>query len=102
MKTSIVAILLAVGLLLRPQPTPVAVNGVVPDTPVNLVAVQAEGPQVLSSAEMTSTVGAGITGCYETKAANGDTYVTCCLDVWIFAICMAVNWSAVQRLIPFV
>ena len=102
MKTSIVAALLAVGLLLRPQSTPMTDNVMLPNNPVSITAAPPAAPQPLSAADMKNTVGAGITGCYQTQAANGDVYVTCCLDVWIFAICVAVNWTAVQSVIPFV
>lgn len=101
MKTTIVATILAVGMLLRPQPMPIADNGAIPDNPMAISATQQTAPQVLNSAEMNTTVGNGLTGCYQTKATNGDVYLTCCLDLWIFAICVAVNWTAVERVIPF-
>jgi hypothetical protein len=101
MKTTIITTLLAVGMLLRPQPMPFADNGAIPDNPVVISATQQTAPQVLTAADMNTAVGNGLTGCYQTKAENGDIYVTCCLDLWIFAICVAVNYSAVSRIIPF-
>jgi hypothetical protein len=100
MKTTIITTLLAVGMLLRPQPMPIADNGAIPDNPVTISATQQTAPQVLNTAEMKTVVGNGLTGCYQTKAENGDVYVTCCLDLWIFAVCVAVNYSAIQRIIP--
>lgn len=100
MKTTILTTMLAVGMLLRPQPMQMTNNGAIPDNPVAISSAQETAPQVLKSAEMKTVVGNGITGCYQTKAENGDTYVTCCLDLWIFAVCVAVNYSAVQRIIP--
>ncbi len=102
MKTTIITTLLAVGMLLRPQPMPIAGNGVIPDNPAAISATQQTTPQLLTGAEMNTVVGNGLTGCYQTKAQNGDVYVTCCLDLWIFAICVAVNWSALERIIPFI
>jgi len=100
MKTTIVTALLAVGMLLRPQPMAVADNGTTPGNSVAISASQQTAPRVLSTAEMKSVVGNGLTGCYQTKSVNGDVYVTCCLDLWIFAVCVAVNYSAIQRIIP--
>ncbi len=102
MKTTIITTLLAVGMLLRPQPMPIAGYGAIADNPAAISATQQTTPQVLTSAEMNTVVGNGLTGCYQTKAENGDVYVTCCLDLWIFAICVAVNWSALERIIPFI
>ena len=101
MKTSIIVAMLSVGMLLRPQPTPVVNNGEALNNAVVVTATEQATPQALNKAEMQSAVGAGLTGCYQTKDASGDVYVTCCLDLWIFAICVAVNWSAVERAIPF-
>jgi|WetSurMetagenome_2_1015567.scaffolds.fasta_scaffold320652_2 hypothetical protein len=101
MKTSIVAALLAVGLLLRPQPTPITDNGAATNGPVSIVAAQPATPQILNTAEMQTAIGAGLTGCFQQVAANGDVYGTCCIDLWIFAVCVSVNWSAIERAIPF-
>jgi hypothetical protein len=101
MKTSIAVMLLAVGMLLRPQPAPVINSGMAPDNTVVVAAAQQTTPQVLNNVEMKNAVGAGLTGCFQTKAQNGDVYVTCCLDLWIFAICVGVNWSALERILPF-
>jgi hypothetical protein len=101
MKTTIITTLLAVGMLLRPQPITVADNAAIPDNPRSISTTQQTTPQVLNTAEMNAAHGSGISGCYQSKAENGDVYVTCCLDLWIFAVCVAVNWSAVERIIPF-
>jgi hypothetical protein len=100
MKTTILTTLLAVGMLLRPQPMTIAENSALANNPVAITATQQATPQVLTVADMKAAVGKGITGCYQTTAADGDVYVTCCLDLWIFAVCVAVNYSAVQRIIP--
>ena len=100
MKTTILTTLLAVGMLLRPQSTQIASTGAIQDNPVTISTVQQTAPRVLTAADMNTAVGNGLTGCYQTKAENGDVYVTCCLDLWIFAVCVAVNYSAIQRIIP--
>ncbi len=102
MKTTIITTLLAVGMLLRPQPMPIADNGATLENQVAISATQQTAPQVLKTAEMNTAVGSGLTGCFQQVAANGDVYGICCVDLWIFAICVSVNWSAIERLIPFV
>jgi hypothetical protein len=101
MKTTIITTLLAVGMLLRPQPVPVANNGVIPDNPVAISATQQAASQVLTTAEMNTAVGSGVTGCFQQIDVNGDVYDTCCIDLWIFVVCVSVNVSAIERLIPF-
>lgn len=99
MKTTIITTLLAVGMLLRPQPIPTTNNGVLPDNPMALSVTQQTTAQVLKTVEMNSAVGSGLSGCFDQKAANGDVYTTCCVDLWIFAVCVSVNWSAIDRLL---
>lgn len=99
MKTTIITTLLAVGMLLRPQPMPATDNGVIPDNPVAISLTQQAVPQVLKSAEMSSAVGSGLSGCFDQKDENGDSYTTCCANLWIFVICVSVNWSAIDRLL---
>ncbi|HTY39251.1 MAG TPA: hypothetical protein VMH23_19200 [Bacteroidota bacterium] len=101
MKTTIVVTLLAVGMLLRPQPAFNVHDAMIPTASVTAVSTHATATHPLSAADMSNAIGNGLSGCTESKAANGDTYVTCCLDLWIFAICVAVNWSALERIIPF-
>ncbi|MDP2883742.1 MAG: hypothetical protein Q8P51_01815 [Ignavibacteria bacterium] len=101
MKTTIITTLLAVGMLLRPQLMPNTVNSVIPDNLTAIGVTQQATPQVLKTVEMNSAVGSGISGCYQQIAENGDRYTTCCVDFWIFAICISVNVSAIERLIPF-
>jgi hypothetical protein len=99
MKTTIITTLLAVGMLLRPQPIPTTNNGAIQDHVMAISVVQQATPQVLKTVEMNSAVGAGLSGCFDQKAANGDTYTTCCVDLWIFVLCASVNWSAFDRLL---
>ena len=97
MKTTIITTLLAVGMLLRPQPMPNTNNSVIPDNPMAIGATQQATPQVLKTVEMNSAIGGGLSGCFQQVAENGDLYGTCCLDLWIFAICFSVNFSAIER-----
>jgi len=101
MKTTIITTLLAVGMLLRPQPMPTTNNLVIPDNLMAIGVTQQATPQVLKTVEMNSAVGSGLSGCFQQKAENGDVYGTCCVDLWIFAVCISVNWSAIERAIPF-
>jgi hypothetical protein len=99
MKTTIITTLLAVGMLLRPQPIPTTSNGAIPDNPMTISVTQQATPQVLKTVEMNSAVGSGLTGCFDQRDANGDVYTTCCVDLWVFAVCVSVNWSAIDRLL---
>jgi hypothetical protein len=101
MKTTIITTLLAVGMLLRPQPMPNTNNSVIPDNPMAIGATQQATPQVLKTVEMNSAIGGGLSGCFQQIAEDGDRYATCCVDLWLFSICISVNVSAVERLIPF-
>ena len=51
MKTITITTLLAVGMLLRPQPVLTTDTGIVPDNAVAIGAVQQAGPQALAAAE---------------------------------------------------
>jgi len=100
MKTTIITTLLAVGMLLGPQPTPTTGQALVADNGITIGNSQQTGPQALKGAEMNTKVGGDqLSGCYQLKAENGDTYGTCCVDLWLFTVCVGVNWSAVERLL---
>ena len=52
----------------------------------------------LSIQEMTSAVGGeNLTGCWQYADLGGDDHAICCLDLWLFSICVDVNLSAVGR-----
>ena len=55
--------------------------------------------RALNQTEMSAATGGGMTGCSQTVDASGDVYGTCCVDLWIFSICVSVNYSAVERTI---
>ncbi len=97
MKATIITMMLAVGLLVRPQPLLTADAGAASIDGTSVINAQQPEATMLSTAEMSAAVGGDTGGCYQTKAANGDVYQTCCLDLWIFSICVGVNWSAVER-----
>jgi hypothetical protein len=99
MKTTIITTLLAVGMLLRPQPILTTNNGAIQDNSMAISVAQQATPQVLKTVEMSSAVGGDLSGCFDQKAANGDSYTTCCVDLWLFVICGSVNWSAIERLL---
>jgi hypothetical protein len=100
MKTTIITMILAVGILLRPQPKSTPDQALIADNATVAGTMQHSGPQLLKTSEMNAAVGGDqLTGCYLTKAENGDTYATCCLDLWIFSVCLGVNWSALDRFV---
>jgi hypothetical protein len=88
-------------MLLRPQPMSIADNTALTDNPVAISATHQTTPQVLNGAEMNATIGGEMSGCFQQIAASGDVFGTCCLDLWIFSICVSVNFSAIERAIPF-
>lgn len=100
MKTTIITMILAVGMLLRPQPTPTTAQALVADNATVAGTILQTGPQALKTTEMNKAVGGEqLTGCYQTRTADGDVYGTCCVDLWLFTVCVSVNESAVERLI---
>ena len=89
MKTSILTALLVVGILLQLAP---------PSTGTAASQHQAM-TQTANAVDITNAVGAGLTGCWQYKGIDGDTYDMCCVDLWLFAVCVTVNESAVGRLV---
>ena len=59
------------------------------------------GPQQLTVKEAEVAVGGEATGCWTYLDEKGDTHGICCANLWIFSICVAVNVSAIERIIPF-
>ena len=58
--------------------------------------------QQLNSQEMGTTVGGDVfTSCLSYVDDDGDTHYVCCVDLWIITICAGVNWSAIERVLPF-
>jgi hypothetical protein len=100
MKTYIITAILVLGALLRPQSAPTTDQGLAANGSVAVVSVSQTQttPQPLNAAEMNTAVGGNMTGCFQYKAVDGDTYGICCVDLWIFAVCATVNLSAVDRL----
>jgi hypothetical protein len=103
MKASIIIVMLIIGAILRPQTAPSS-NGLSNEAgPV--VAVAAHDVHstagILTAVEMTQTVGGEATGCFLTTDKNGDSIGMCCLNLWLFELCVGVNLSAIDRLLPF-
>jgi hypothetical protein len=100
MKTALIIMLLAVAVLLGPQmaatgePT-VAVNN---QTVLNTANQNHTTAGPLSQAEMSAAVGGEMLGCSSGQDANGDNHRTCCFSLWLFSVCVDVNWSAVERM----
>jgi hypothetical protein len=104
MKTYIITAILVFGALLRPQSAPTTDQGVASDRSIAVVSVDQTQttPRALNASEMNTVVGGNLSGCYQYKGADGDTYGICCIDLWIFAVCASVNLSAVDRLVSSV
>ena len=100
MKTALIVMLLAVAVLLGPQlvatgePTVAANNQTVLNT-THQIHITA---RPLSQGEMNAAVGGGLLGCASGTDANGDRHETCCFSLWIFSVCVDVNWSALDRI----
>ena len=94
MKTSIVTALLVVGVLLQ--------AAVVPTINSSLIGTAASQHQATTQAtntvDMNNAVGASLLGCYAFVGQDGNTYGMCCLDLWLFSICFAVNLSALASI----
>ena len=101
MKTSIITTLLVVGVLLQlAVPLTIGSSSAATTASQHQASLQAAAP-----ADMNTPVGAGLAACFQQKAENGDVYETCCIDLWVFAVCASVNITAVERilstLLPF-
>jgi hypothetical protein len=103
MKTFIIATILSVGVLLRPEVAPAIGDMQIHNQMASMGAAIQTQPtaNVLDEAEMKGAQGGGIFACHQELDASGDIYVSCCVDLWLFRVCFEVNWSAFQRMIPF-
>lgn len=90
MKTSILTALLVIGVVL--------LGAMGPTTGVSSSVTATSGHQTpIQSANPNNTPGAGLTGCWSFTGQDGDGYIMCCLDLWLFALCVSVNTSAIDR-----
>ena len=101
MKTFIIATILSVGVLLRPE-TATNVNGATiysKEISTEIVEQFHPNEQPLTTDEMQSLKGAGIIECASYLDVDGDYHEMCCLNLWLFKICGDINLSAAERLI---
>jgi hypothetical protein len=103
MKTFIIATILSVGVLLRPQMAPASSDKQIHDQITTIGTTNRSQPaeRALNDLEMKGAHGAGLAQCSHVLDASGDIYVSCCINLWLFRLCAEVNWSAVERLWPF-
>ncbi|MCX6145353.1 MAG: hypothetical protein NTZ35_19275 [Ignavibacteriales bacterium] len=103
MKTFIVATLIVVGISLRPQTLPTLsdkqAHGQI--TTIGATNQYQAVARVLDDLEMKAAHGSGLFQCTTVLDASGDIYQSCCVNLWLFRLCAEVNWSAIQRLLPF-
>jgi hypothetical protein len=102
MKTFIIAVILTVGIFVQPQIAPPGDRGQVTANAQAAASINVDrvDSRVLASAEMQALQGAGVLECHEELSSSGDWYVSCCADLWLFRLCVEVNWSAIQRVLP--
>jgi hypothetical protein len=100
MKIALITMLLAVAVLLGPQTIAKGESAVVVNdqTTLNIANQDQATARPLSQAEMNGAVGGEMLGCASGTDASGDTHQTCCFSLWIFSVCVDVNWSAVERI----
>lgn len=101
MKTALITILVALAVLLGPQTmaTGESASRANDQLALNVAHQDQTTVQALNQDEMNAAFGGGMTGCFQSVDGNGDVYGTCCVDLWIFTICVSVNYSAVERAI---
>ena len=101
MKTFIIATILSVGVLLRPEMAPNinCLDVKYAATTTVSIGVQTVVPRVMERAETMSIHGGGIAECVEYYDGNNDEHQLCCLNLWFFKLCFDVNLSEVKRFI---
>lgn len=68
--------------------------------PMVAIGPSPSGSQQLSGQEMSAAVGGeNLTGCWGYIDALGDKHGICCVDLWLFKICVDVNASELERLL---
>jgi hypothetical protein len=103
MKTFIITTLLVVGVSLRPQMAPTAddMRIHIQATSIGASNQLQAAVRVLNNPEMEVARGGSLFDCDQFERSNGDTYISCCVNLWLFRLCVEVNWSELQRLYPF-
>jgi hypothetical protein len=103
MKTFILAAVLSVGVLLRPEMAPVTSDSQPGNQTPPIGAISQAQPTAssLGAMEMSRLQGGGIVECHQSQDVGGDVYVSCCINLWLVRLCAEVNWSAVERIWPF-
>lgn len=90
MKTFIIATILSVGVLLRPEMAPIGNSAQTDNTVVTVAAQTQTAPQPLDKTSLKTAIG-GDLSCFGEIDKNGTSvYQTCCLKLWIFRICVSV------------
>lgn len=101
MKTLIIATILSAGVFLRPSLAPVENSGQDDQkmTTTSVANATCATLQTLSTQEMQSVRGSGILECYNWRDQNNDLHGMCCVNLWLFRICLDVNVSDIERFI---
>jgi len=96
MKTFIIATILSVGVLLRPQMVPHGNKAQIDNVPVTVATQSQTDVQPLDKADMNAVIG-GKFSCFGEIDSNGTSvYQTCCLSFWIIRVCVSVYLGEVM------
>jgi hypothetical protein len=100
MKTFIIATILSVGVLLRPEMAPTG-NKAQLDNAVVTVAMQSQTTQhPLDRTDMNAVVGGKVSCSGEIDANGTSVFYTCCASLWIIRVCVSVYLGEIPAPLP--
>jgi hypothetical protein len=99
MKTFIIATMLTAGVLLQPQAAPMEHNGQpsATTTVATTVGENQTNARTIETTELASIRGGEAAACYTWYDENLDKHGMCCLNLWLFKVCLDVNESEIDR-----
>ena len=90
MKTIIIATILSVGVLLRPEIAPSGNKAQIDNAAVTVATQSHAALQPLDKTDLNAVIGGGIS-CFGEIDDNGTSvYYTCCGSIWFIRICVSV------------
>jgi hypothetical protein len=102
MKQLIIAAIVSLGLVAQSSSVSIDQQTGNGQAKVAVGSSPVDGSQQLGPREMSATVGGeNLSGCWSYKDEFGDTHGICCVDLWVITVCAGVNWSAIERILPF-
>jgi|GEM_PF-1285105 hypothetical protein len=98
MKHLIIAAIVLISVGVQPTSAPTLEPQSMQNEQILKVSPIDEANQALSAPEMATIVGGdNLTGCWDYVDATGDLHIICCLDLWIFSICVDTNVGQIER-----